>query len=78
MENVAERNKFNRWYKDRDFPEVKAGNDDYLATIVTSVDLQRVIDRHNAILDAYIELWYEVRKLRALVGKEPATEQENG
>jgi hypothetical protein len=35
------------WYKDRDFPEVKASNADIVAVIRNPKQLQRVIDEYN-------------------------------
>lgn len=39
-----------RWYKDRDFPEVKSGNDDIVAVIQDPLQLERVINSHNKVL----------------------------
>lgn len=38
------------WYKDRDFPEIKSGNDDVVAVIQDPDQLERVIDSHNELL----------------------------
>lgn len=40
-----------QWYKDRDFPEVKASNSDIIAVIERPEQLQRVIDSHNKLLE---------------------------
>ena len=42
---------FKRWYKDRDFPEVKSGNDDVIAVISDLNQLTRIIDSHNLLLE---------------------------
>jgi hypothetical protein len=46
----------NNWYKDRDFPEVKASNDDIVAVIEDPKQLERVIKDQNALVDAFYEL----------------------
>jgi hypothetical protein len=53
-----------RWYKDRDFPEVKVSNADIIAVIENPKQLQRVIDEHNAVLDRIWELEKEVTDIR--------------
>jgi len=52
---------FNRWYKDRDFPEIKTSNADILAVVERPKDLQRLIDEHNAVLN-------ELHTLQSLYG----------
>jgi len=55
---------FNRWYKDRDFPEVKASNSDIVAVIERPKELERVIDEHNAALDLLRSTLAEVAELK--------------
>lgn len=43
-----------KWYKDRDFPEVKISNADILAVIMDQKQLERVIKLQNELMD---ELW---------------------
>lgn len=50
-----------RWYKDRDFPEVKVSNADIVAVIENPKQLQRVIDEHNAALERVWELENELK-----------------
>lgn len=43
-----------KWYKDRDFPEVKLSNADILAVIERPKELERVIQLQNELVD---KLW---------------------
>jgi cell fate (sporulation/competence/biofilm development) regulator YlbF (YheA/YmcA/DUF963 family) len=43
-----------KWYKDRDFPEVKISNSDILAVIERPKELERVIQLQNELVD---KLW---------------------
>jgi len=45
-----------KWYRDRDFPEVKASNSDIIAVIMNPNQLNRVIDEQNALVDRVWEL----------------------
>ena len=53
-----------RWYKDRDFPEVKASNADIVAVIERPKELARVIKEHNELIDYIWELEHENKKLK--------------
>lgn len=43
------------WYKDRDFPEVKASNSDIVAVIENPDQLRRVIDEYNRMERDYLQ-----------------------
>lgn len=57
------------WYKDRDFPEVKASNADIIAVIERPNELQRVIDDHNSLVDENISLRYVANKAIKILRK---------
>lgn len=50
-----------RWYKDRDFPEVKSSNADIVAIIEKPEQLQRVIDEHNDLVESIFNYQSEIR-----------------
>ncbi|MCX9024614.1 MAG: hypothetical protein OIN85_00795 [Candidatus Methanoperedens sp.] len=43
------------WYEDRDFPEVKDGNDGVLGYVPNPADRKRLIERHNKLVDYVLE-----------------------
>lgn len=45
------------WYKDRDFPEVKASNSDIVAVIENPAQLERVIREYNQLLELVNHNW---------------------
>lgn len=51
-----------RYYKDRDFSEVKISNADIVAVIQNPKQLQRVIDEHNVLID---EIYYLRKVVKA-------------
>jgi hypothetical protein len=53
------------WYEDRNFPEIKAGNDDIVAHVPLEEQRLRVIKEHNVLVD-------EVNNLKELLHKEKA------
>ena len=67
---------FTKWYKDRDFPEVKSSNSDIIAVIEYPKQLERVISEHNALVDRIWELEAELRIMLSVhgCGCESATE----
>jgi hypothetical protein len=40
-----------KWYKDRDFPEIKNSNSDIIAVITDPKQLERVIQEQNELVD---------------------------
>ena len=52
-----------RWYKDRDFPEVKVSNADIVAVIERPEHLARVIADHNETVDALADAQHRLRLL---------------
>lgn len=52
------------WYKDRDFPEVKASNSDIVAVIPSVKQLMRVISEYNTVENRNHELYDENLDLR--------------
>ena len=52
-----------KWYKDRDFPEVKNSNADIVAVILNPNQLDRVIDEQNALVDRVWELEQQLANL---------------
>jgi len=48
-------NDYRHWYRDRDFPEIKVSNSDILAVVPDPQQLQRLIDHHNGVLEAFGE-----------------------
>lgn len=53
------------WYKDRDFPEIKISNAEIVAVVEDKIQLQKIIDEHNAELLGYgVYLDECVRKAR--------------
>ena len=51
MDQFQRERAFRPWYKDRDFNEVKSGNDDIVASLTNDRFLNRIIDSHNLILE---------------------------
>lgn len=43
------------WYKDRDFPEIKSGNDDVVAVVENPAQRARLLDAHNNLLTQIAE-----------------------
>ena len=56
---------YGHWYKDRDFPEVKASNAYIIAVVERPHELERVIAIHNSLVDKVNQLTYELDKSRA-------------
>lgn len=44
------KNLYTRWYEDRDFPEIKASNDDIIAVVPDPDQRKRLVEMHNLIL----------------------------
>lgn len=53
---------FVKWYKDRDFPEVKSGNDHIVAVIYHPEGLQQVINLQNELLESYLQKCQQLEK----------------
>lgn len=56
MNDLIKERMYRPWYKDRDFSEVKSGNDDVVAVIENPEQLQRILYSHNILLGKYQEL----------------------
>lgn len=52
------------WYKDRDFMEIKSGNDDVVAYIPNSDQLWRIINAHNNLISKITQLEKENAELK--------------
>lgn len=63
------------WYKDRDFPEVKASNSDVVAVIGSPKELQRVIDDYNKLEAERDELYDLVRDVARATTMDESWEQ---
>lgn len=63
------RRAFVSWYKDRDFLEVKSGNDDVVAYIPNSDQLWRIINSHNILISELEIKDREIKKLKAELEK---------
>src|ERR1700676_1787405 len=65
-----------KYYKDRDFPEVKLSNSDIVAAIPNPKQLQRIIAEQNDLIDQLISKDEEIERLRteiqALKSDKPA------
>jgi hypothetical protein len=51
-----------RWYKDRNFPEIKSSNAHVIAVVENRVELDKIVAEHNLVCDekdAYIQLLTE-------------------
>ena len=59
--------KRNRWYKDRDFPEVKSGNDSIIATVTKPEELLELVLIHNELLDELDTKDREISRLKFLL-----------
>lgn len=56
----------NEWYKDRDFPEVKASNADIIAVIENPQQLERVIREYNQLLELANHNWSSAESWKSL------------
>lgn len=52
------------WYKDRDFPEIKTGNDDIVAVVTDVAGRDRLIIEHNALIQKVRALAVENEKFK--------------
>lgn len=60
---MSQINLIKRYYKDRDFPEIKTSNSDIVAVIERPKELARVINEHNALIDRLIDQDFEIARL---------------
>jgi len=60
LNNLELQRVFTPWYKDRDFPEIKSGNDDVVAVIENPKQLDRIILSQQKLLallnDAFVTI----------------------
>ena len=54
--------KLERWYEDRDFPEIKSSNADIVAVVIDKKDRTRIIEEHNTLVEDLTEALIYLRE----------------